>query len=451
MSRFVDNRKSYQQKKENLLSQLKISGKPSIGLNKSTSNLFRHRGPRVANKIQLNRFNQVVSLDPDQQVAEVEGVATYETIVDALLPHGFAPTVVPELKTITLGGAVTGIGIESSSFRYGLVHETVRELEVLTGNGEIVRCAPDNEHSGLFFGFPNSYGTLGYALKVKVMVQPVKPYLRLQYLRYDNFQSYFAGLGAYCDEKDRYAFIDGVVFSEHEMYITLARFTDEAPFTSDYTYLNIYYRSIREKSVDYLTVHDYLWRWDTDWFWCSNHFLAQNPMVRRLFGRKRLRSTTYWGIRNFCSRHGITALMEKLSRRKKEAVIQDVEIPLAHCEEFIRFFVSEIGITPVWACPTRAYDSRAEFSLYPMNPETLYVNFGFWDVVSSDKGPGHYNRLIEEKVESLGGKKSLYSSSYYSKEKFWQLYDKKSYDKLRNRYDPGGSFKDLYSKCVRAD
>ncbi len=29
------------------------------------------------------------------------------------------PFVVPELKTITLGGAVTGVGIESSSFRYG--------------------------------------------------------------------------------------------------------------------------------------------------------------------------------------------------------------------------------------------------------------------------------------------------------------------------------------------
>jgi FAD/FMN-containing dehydrogenase len=69
------------------------------------------------------------------------------------------PAVVPQLKTITLGGAVAGVGIESTSHARGLVHETVRELEVLTGDGAIVTCTPDNEHADLFFGFPNSYGT----------------------------------------------------------------------------------------------------------------------------------------------------------------------------------------------------------------------------------------------------------------------------------------------------
>ena len=41
------------------------------------------------------------------------------------------PLVVPQLKTITLGGAVTGLGIESTSFRHGLPHESVREMDVL--------------------------------------------------------------------------------------------------------------------------------------------------------------------------------------------------------------------------------------------------------------------------------------------------------------------------------
>ena len=47
----------------------------------------------------------------------------------------------------------------------------------------------------------------------------------------------------------------------------------------------IYYRSIQHPSGekhDRLTIHDYLWRWDTDWFWCSRAFGAQNPTVRRL-------------------------------------------------------------------------------------------------------------------------------------------------------------------------
>jgi len=39
---------------------------------------------------------------------------------------------------------------------------------VLLADGAIVTCTPANEHRDLFFGFPNSYGTLGYALKVTV-------------------------------------------------------------------------------------------------------------------------------------------------------------------------------------------------------------------------------------------------------------------------------------------
>ena len=62
-------------------------------------------------------------------------MCTYENLVAATLPYGLAPLVVPQLKTITLGGAVTGLGIESTSFRSGLPHESVLEIDILTGDG----------------------------------------------------------------------------------------------------------------------------------------------------------------------------------------------------------------------------------------------------------------------------------------------------------------------------
>ena len=85
------------------------------------------------------------------------------------------PLVVPQLKTITLGGAVAGLGIESTSFRHGLPHESVRRMEILTGAGEVVTATPDGEHADLYRGFPNSYGTLGYALRLVIDLQPVAP------------------------------------------------------------------------------------------------------------------------------------------------------------------------------------------------------------------------------------------------------------------------------------
>jgi len=80
----IDNRESYRRKKEQLLEQLKSAEVKSIGLNKSTSNLFRHRFHRQQKKISLNHFNRVIYLDPEKKAADVEGLATYADIVAAL-------------------------------------------------------------------------------------------------------------------------------------------------------------------------------------------------------------------------------------------------------------------------------------------------------------------------------------------------------------------------------
>ena len=63
--------------------------------------------------------------------------------------------------------------------------------------------------------------------------------------------------------------------------------------TSDYAGQQVYWRSIQQRATDLLTTYDYLWRWDTDWFWCSRAFGAQHPLVRRVWPRRLRRSDTY--------------------------------------------------------------------------------------------------------------------------------------------------------------
>src|ERR671916_1065866 len=148
-----------------------------VRLGKPSSNLFRFGAPPAT--LDASGLSGVLGVDPVTRTADVAGMTTYEDLVDATLPHGLMPLVVPQLRTITLGGAVTGLGIESTSFRNGLPHESVLEMDVLTGDGRIVTAAPDNEHAELFAGFANSYGTLGYALRLVIDLQPVQPYVRL--------------------------------------------------------------------------------------------------------------------------------------------------------------------------------------------------------------------------------------------------------------------------------
>jgi FAD/FMN-containing dehydrogenase len=420
-----------------------------FGLAKSTSNLFRDRARQARPRIDLKHFNRVVHVDREAGTVEAEGMTTFADLAAATLAAGAMPRVVPQLKSITVGGAVAGVGIEATSFKYGLVHDTIAALEILTGDGQIVISTPDNEHSDLFYGFANSYGTLGYALKVTQRTAPVKPYVAVEHSRYTEPAACFAAVARLAAEQQT-DFLDGVVFAPGELYLTRGSFVATAPYASDYTFKHIYYRSIRERANDYLTAGDYLWRWDTDWFWCSRNVGAQHPLLRRLYGRRRLNSITYQKIMRWNSRWGLTRALSRVRGMRTESVIQDVDIPLERAAEFLDFFHAEVGILPVWICPIRAPSPEARFSLYPLAPGRMYINFGFWDVVHepTPRPRGYVNRKIERKVADLGGIKSLYSDSYYARPEFWSIFDQEAYAALKAKYDPGATLGDLYDKCV---
>jgi FAD/FMN-containing dehydrogenase len=434
-------------KRDALAARLR-EGSGAVALAKETSNLFRNRTPAPRRRLDVREFRELLRIDPAAGTLEAEGMIPYEALVDECLGHGVMPAVVPQLKTITLGGAVAGVGIEASSHRYGLVHETVEELDVLAADGRVLACTPRNEHAELFYGFPNSYGTLGYALRVKARTARVKPYVRLEHLPFASAQAFFAGLEQRLRSGDA-DFVDATVFGPSRFYLTLARFADSAPFTSDYGYERIYYRSIPEKREDWLTVRDFIWRWDTDWFWCSKNVLAQHPLVRRLYGRARLGSKTYTKIMRWNSRIGATRALDRLRGLHTESVIQDVDVPLDRAGEFFDFYAREIGIWPQWICPIGPQANAARFALYPMS-NAWYVNFGFWDVIRTREphARGHYNRMIEEKVVALGGIKSLYSESYFPEAEFRRLYGGEAYSALKRKYDPRNVFPTLYAKCV---
>jgi FAD/FMN-containing dehydrogenase len=432
-----------------------------VRLAKPTSNLFRFRDSAkpgsAAERVSLDvsAFAHVIHVDAATQTAVVGGMTTYQDLCDATLPHGLMPLVVPQLKTITLGGAVTGLGIESTSLWHGLPHESVIEMQILTGDGSIVIATKDNAHSDLFYGFPNSYGTLGYSLALTIELMPVRPYVHLRHFAFNDPKSCMDAIaeiavaGSYHGHKAD--FVDGTAFSNSELYLSVGAFSDKAPWLSDYTGQQVYYKSMQTSREDFLTIKDYIWRWDTDWFWCSRPFGVQNGRLRRFWPRKYRRSDVYRKLVAFDQKYGLTAaLYSKRHQPQREMVIQDVEIPVERGDEFLEFFARSVRMNPVWLCPLRLRGDRP-WTLYPMQPGEVYVNFGFWGAVPlpPGKSDGYYNRMVEEEVSALDGQKSLYSTSFYSEEEFRSRYSGAEYDKLKAEYDGSGRLLGLYDKCVR--
>ncbi|MDT7537853.1 MAG: hypothetical protein QOI82_1438 [Actinomycetota bacterium] len=421
-----------------------------VRLGKRTSNLFRTRAVSNAPRLDVSGFSGVLTVDTEARTADVLGMTTYEDLVDAVLPYGLMPLVVPQLKTITLGGAVSGVGIESSSFRNGTPHESVVEMDILTGDGRVVTCSK-TENPDLFFGFPNSYGTLGYALRLRIELEPVKPYVALRHVRCRSTAEAAEVMQRVCSNREA-DFVDGTWFTPTEVYVTLGTWSDTADSVSDYTGMDIYYRSIQAKQTDTLTVKDYLWRWDTDWFWCSRAFGAQNPRYRRFLPKRFKRSDVYWKLVAFEKKHRWKTRWDlRKGLPPREDVVQDVEVPVDRLAEFMDVFARDVGMEPVWFCPLQQRDADAVWDLYQFDPNALYVNVGFWGTVAEKPGQteNHHNKLIEKLVDDLGGRKSLYSTSFYEPEHFWELYNGPAYDVLKKTYDPDGRLLDLYAKTVQ--
>ncbi|MCD6638513.1 MAG: FAD-binding oxidoreductase [Nocardioides sp.] len=422
-----------------------------VRLAKRTSNLFRGRSASSGG-LDVSGLDGVIEIDGD--VAEVQGMCTYEHLVDATLAHGRIPLVVPQLRTITLGGAVAGLGIEATSFRNGLPHESVLEMDVFTGAGDVVTTKPGDD---LFDTFPNSYGSLGYATRLRIELEQVLPYVALRHVRValDQLTPTIEDVVATGEhDGERVDGLDGVVFSPEECYLTLARWDEEPGPVSDYTGQQVYYRSIQQRSSDRLTIHDYLWRWDTDWFWCSRAFGAQHPLVRRVWPRRWRRSDVYWRLVALDRRlHVGDFLDRRAGRAQAERVVQDVEVPVDRLAEFLTWFDAEVGMRPVWLCPLRLRrrDSVRPWSSYPLDSGTTYVNVGFWGAVNvgPDAPEAPRNRAIEAKVAELGGHKSLYSEAFYEESQFDALYDGANLRRVKAVHDPDDRLTGLYDKVVR--
>jgi FAD/FMN-containing dehydrogenase len=438
-----------------LASYRAIPPSATVRLAKPTSNLFRAREKATVKGLDVSGLTGVINVDPDARTADVAGMCTYEDLVAATLPYGLSPLVVPQLKTITLGGAVTGLGIESASFRNGLPHESVLEMDILTGTGEVLTASRE-QNSDLFHAFPNSYGTLGYSVRLKIELETVKPFVALRHLRFTSVADLVATMDGIAEtgglDGAPVDYLDGVVFSAEESYLSLGVRTSTPGPVSDYTGQDVYYRSIQHaegEKHDRLTIHDYLWRWDTDWFWCSRAFGAQNPTIRRFWPRRYRRSSFYWKLIAYDRRFDIADRLEKRNGRPPlERVVQDIEVPIGRTAEFVDWFLANVPIEPIWLCPLRLRDD-AGWPLYPIAAHHTYVNIGFWSSVPASATEGQTNRLIEEKVSELDGHKSLYSDAYYSPDEFSELYGGETYETVKKTYDPDSRLLDLYAKAVQ--
>src|SRR3989338_2291105 len=168
-------------------------------------------------------FTEIIAVNEKEQYALVESNVPMDALVRETLKDGLIPPVVPEFPGITIGGAIQGGAGESSSFKYGGVHECCEEYEILLGNGEIV-SASEIQNADLFHGTACSYGTLGVITLIKLKLIPAKKYVRLRYIRTTGFEDSIKTISTAI--ADGAEFVDGIMFGEHFGVVMLGTQTE---------------------------------------------------------------------------------------------------------------------------------------------------------------------------------------------------------------------------------
>jgi FAD/FMN-containing dehydrogenase len=385
-------------------------------------------------KIDISDLTEILEIDPARRICVAESGVTFVDLVRATLPHGLLPIVVPELKTITIGGAVAGCSIESMSFVHGGFHDTCLEYEVIAATGDVLTCTPANEHSLVFQMVHGAFGTLGILSKLTFKLIPAKPYVHVVYEKYTTIEDYRAAIRRHFEARD-VDFMDGIIHSPKLYVLSVGNFVDHAPYTHRYDWVKIYYKSTASRDDDYLTTEQYVFRYDRG----VTNVRPKSLIGRVLFGK--LLSSTQWLT--------LGAKLHRLLRDKNPTITLDVFVPFSKVPEFLAWYEKEMGHYPLWCVPyKRVHDYEwLDDDYWRRLDDDLFLDLAIYGM--RQPGDKNYHRLMEEKLRELGGIKTLIAHNYYPEDEFWSIFNKRNYDAVKAVVDPKNLFRDLYTKTCR--
>ena len=186
---------------------------------RTTSNLFRDRNAARKRRLDVGTL-QSRSRGRRRRTAgsTSKGMTPYDALVDATLRARRDAGVVPQLKVDHHRRRGSGRRHRSLLVQAtGWCTRRCSSSRCCWATAASSLCTPDNEHRDLFFGFPNSYGTLGYALRLKARAVPVKRYVAAHAHPPQRRRRLLPPARRSCASGD-VDFIDGTVFAADELY-----------------------------------------------------------------------------------------------------------------------------------------------------------------------------------------------------------------------------------------
>jgi FAD/FMN-containing dehydrogenase len=420
-------------------------------------------------KINMGSMDAVIEIDKEKKILHVQPGMPMDEMALITIAHGFIPQVVPEFPGITVGGAIGGVAGESTGHKYGLFHDTIEEMDVITGDGVLQKGVSRTNKADLFWAMCGSYGTQGILVRAAVRLVHAPNYVRVQYYHMDSMESAVTQMETLANGSNPPEFLDGVALSPTSVMV-LAGYPSElavSPLSLRGSRTDPWFfwyltdlakrKAVSTRSIftDFISLDDYLFRFDRGAFWAARHGMMF------LFG-KGLCEEPSIALRSLWSWIGSTRQMYKMCHSPGDVklaetyIVQDFILPTKEATVELTNFNTENSyhMWPLWICPIRKMESTETHSGLgtPLvgTKGDLMFNLGFYGPVNGGRpmNPIEKNKELEQKVFEVKGKKWLYAQSFYSEDEFWAHFHKETYDSIRSHYKNDEAFHDITKKVL---
>ncbi|KAJ8063502.1 hypothetical protein OCU04_007378 [Sclerotinia nivalis] len=412
--------------------------KEKFRINHGSTNSTRNNA-KGQNIINIGGLSHVLEVNTATQTAWVEPNVPMDRLVEETLKYGLVPPVVMEFPGITAGGGYAGTSGESSSFRHGFFNETINRVEMISADGQVIQCSKTDKPD-LFHGAAGAVGSMGVTTLVELQLQKAKKFVETTYHPVFNMPDAIQKVEEMTADPT-IDYVDGIMFSKKKGAIITGRLTDtptnNTPVQRFGSASDPWFYMHVESSIDNnesaprfaIPLAEYFFRYDRGAFWVGASAFKYFSFPFNKFTR--------WFLDDFLhTRMLYTAL--HTAGMPPGYIVQDLALPYSTATEFVEYTDEYFGIYPLWLCPLKQSampTMHPHSASYEADGKTLkpLMNIGLWGY-GKEKDLVKANISLEKKLKELGGMKWLYAQTYYNEEQFWEMYDRKWYDGLREKY-----------------
>jgi len=156
--------------------------------------------------LDLKSLDKILPMNPPEKKAVCQAGVKWKDLVLETLTQGLIPRVLTNNLDVTIGGTLSVAGLGISSFRYGTQGDNCLELEVVTGQGEMIVCSPE-KNSELFFCSLAGLGRFAIITRATIRLREVLPMTRTYYLLYEGLKTFMSDAQALMRE-GRFHFLE---------------------------------------------------------------------------------------------------------------------------------------------------------------------------------------------------------------------------------------------------